>query len=230
MPEEIFAQPASIQDLRPKMKLEGQVTRTELYGAFVNLGLERDGMIHISRLARRRVNKVTDRVKAGDKVTVWVVDVEPADGRIGLTMVEPPEVDWDELTEGRILKGRVARLERYGAFVEIGAERPGLLHVREMGNRYVRHPSEVVKEGEEVEVRILRVDRRKHQIDLTLDLGNEPEVVEEAEDEPFLSSMELAFRDAQKTPHRDRTRKDRKRERFEQDDYEDIFHRTLYSN
>jgi uncharacterized protein len=65
------------------MQLEGTVTRTELYGAFVNVGLERDGMIHISRLGTKRVKKVTDKVQAGDKVKVWVVDVNPQEGRIG---------------------------------------------------------------------------------------------------------------------------------------------------
>ena len=185
MPEESIAQPTSINDLRPKMRLEGQVTRTELYGAFVNLGLEREGMIHISRLARRRVNKVTDKIKSGDKVTVWVLNVNPEQGRIGLTMVEPPDVDWEELKEGQICKGKVVRLERYGVFVDLGAERPGLLHIREMGS-YVRQPSEVVREGEEIEVRVLRVDRQKRQIDFRMDLGNKPD---SADEDSFLSSI-----------------------------------------
>ena len=68
MPEESIAQPTSINDLRPKMRLEGQVTRTELYGAFVNLGLEREGMIHISRLARRRSPFVAKNVTVASVV------------------------------------------------------------------------------------------------------------------------------------------------------------------
>ena len=130
---------SSLEDLAPKMKLEGTVTNTELYGAFVDIGLERDGMVHISRLASRRVNKVSDKVKPGDKVTVWVVDVEPETSRIALTMVEPPEIEWKDLKAGQIHTGEVVRLERYGAFVDIGAERPGLLHVREMSKGYVKH-------------------------------------------------------------------------------------------
>jgi transcriptional accessory protein Tex/SPT6 len=104
-------------------------------------------------------------------------------------------VDWDELKEGQIRTGRVVRIERYGVFVDLGAERPGLLHVREMG-QYVREPSEVVKENESVEVRILRLDRQKRQIDLTMDLGNEPADAG-VEEEPFLSPMEIAFNQAQ---------------------------------
>ncbi len=227
MPEEIAVQPTSINDLKPKMQLEGTVTRTELYGAFVNVGLERDGMIHISRLGTKRVKKVTDKVQAGDKVKVWVVDVNPQEGRIGLTMVEPAAVDWDELKEGQIRTGRVIRIERYGAFVDLGAERPGLLHVREMG-QYVREPSEVVKENESVEVRILRLDRHKRQIDLTMDLGNEP-AEDAVEEEPFLSPMEIAFQQAQQIKAVEaRNRKGFKPSKAEErDDMEDIFRRTL---
>jgi ribosomal protein S1 len=208
------------------MKLEGTVTQTEIYGAFVDIGLERDGMVHISRLAPRRVNKVTDKVNVGDEVTVWVVDVDPGSRRIGLTMVEPPDLDWNQLKEGQVHTGRVVRLEKYGAFVDIGAERPGLLHVREMGRGYVRHPSDVVKEGEEVEVRILKVNRRKRQIDLTMNLDLEVPLAEEEDEEPFLSPMEIAFRDAQKDI-KQKSPKRKKRGRGSENDLEDIFRRTL---
>ncbi len=225
MPEETTTtQPTSIKDLRPKMKLEGTVTRTELYGAFVDLGLEREGMIHISRMARRRVNKVSDKLKVGDKVTVWVVNVDQENGRIGLTMVEPPEVDWDELAVGQIRKGKVVRMERYGAFVDIGAERPGLLHVKEMG-RYVRNPNEVVKEGEEIEVRIIGLNPKKHQIDLSLDLGDS-EPMEADEEEPMLSPMELAFRRAQSQNAKKKSRGG-KRKRRQYEEWEEIYRRTL---
>lgn len=229
MPEEYTVQPTSIEELRPKMRLTGTVTRTELYGAFVNIGLEREGMIHISRLAPRRVNKVTDKVKPGDVVNVWVLDVDPENGRIGLTMVEPAEVEWSELEEGQIRKGKVVRLERYGAFVDLGAEKPGLLHVRNMG-QYIRHPSEVVKENQEIEVRILQLDRRKRQIDLTLDLGDSQPEEEEEESETLPSSMELAFRKAQSMPAgaKPASRK-RRRNRAQDDDYEDIYRHALQS-
>jgi ribosomal protein S1 len=229
MPEESTVQPTSIEDLRPKMQLEGEVTRTTLYGAFVDLGLDYEGMIHISRLARRRVNKVTDQVNPGDKVQVWVANVDPEAGRIGLTMVEPAELEWDEIKEGKIYQGKVVRLERYGAFVDIGAERPGLLHVREMGKGYVRHPSEVVKEGEEIDVMVQKVNRRKRQIDLTLNMQQE-QVMEALEDEePFLSPMEIAFREAQKS-NKGRSRQQRGRRSrggSDHDDIEDIYRRTL---
>jgi transcriptional accessory protein Tex/SPT6 len=219
---------SSIEDLAPKMELEGIVTNTELYGAFVDIGLERDGMVHISRLASRRVNKVSDKVKPGDKVTVWVVDVEPETNRIALTMVEPPEVEWKELKAGQIHTGEVVRLERYGAFVDIGAERPGLLHVREMSKGYVKHPSDIVKVGDETEVRIMKVDRRKRQIDLTMNMEEALAEIQDEEEEPFLSPMEIAFRDAQEDVERESRSQTQKNARSrKQNDLEDIFRRTL---
>ncbi len=218
-------QPTSIKELRPKMQLEGTVRRIELYGAVVDIGLEQDGLIHISQLSDRKVDRVSDVVKEGDRVTVWVRHVDPRQGRIGLTMVKPPDVEWRELSEGQTYVGRVVRIERYGLFVDFGAERPGLLHVREMGGRYFRHPSELFNEGDEIQVRILRVDPRKKRIDLTMEDVAEVTPGEE-EEEALPTPMEMAFRRAQEEARRRRKRQTepRKRERTEQ---EAIFARTL---
>ena len=147
MTEEL-AQPGAVTDLQPKMRLSGVIKETQLYGAVVDIGLEYNGVVHISQLAPRRVNRVVDVVQPGDEVTVWVTKVNSEKGRIGLTMVQPAQVDWNELEEGQIHTGTVTRMERYGAFVDIGAERPGLLHVREMSAGYVQSPSDLVHRGE----------------------------------------------------------------------------------
>jgi len=194
-----LAQPRSIHDLQPRMCLQGTVKQTQLYGVVVDIGLEYDGVVHISQLSSERVNRVTDVVQPGDSVTVWVTKVNPEKGRITLTMVEPPLLDWQELAEGQIHTGTVTRIEPYGAFIDIGAERPGLLHVREMSTDYVRHPSELVQIGKEVEVRILRFDRRKRRIDLTM-VGLEGQLEElenEPEGEPAKTAMEIALQRAQ---------------------------------
>lgn len=220
-------QPSSIADLEPKMKLQGTVKKIGLYGAFVDIGVERDGLVHISELSNEHVEKVSDVVKEGEEVTVWVISADPGEGRIGLTMVEPPDVTWRDLTKGQTFTGQVSRIERYGVFVDFGAERPGLLHVREMGRGYVRHPSDVFSMGDEVEVRILEIDRRRKRIDLTLvDLTQEESYFEDEEDEPMPTQMELAFRRAQKEEARRKKKlsKSRQRQRSEQDD---ILSRTL---
>jgi len=226
MPEETTTQPSSIDELQPKMRLEGKITRTELYGAFVDLGLERNGLVHISHLAPKRVKKVTDRVQVGDDVIVWILNVDADKGRIALTLVEPPDVDWDELEVNQTRMGKIVRLERYGAFVDVGAERPGLLHVREMG-QYVRNAADHVKMGEEVEVKILKLDRRKRQIDFTLNLGG-TDIEEDQNLEPMLSAMEIAFRQAQAVaPQSRKARTRRSKRKGSRKDLEDIYRRTL---
>ncbi len=227
MSEEL-AQPTSINDLQPKMCLQGAITRTELYGAFVDLGLEREGLIHISRLSEQRVKKVSDQVKVGDKVKVWVQSVDPEKGRIALTMVEPAALDWDELAEGQIRTGKIVRVERYGVFVDLGGERPGLLHAREMG-QYVRNPAEFVKLGESVEVKILKLDRRKRLIDLTMQLDSDDADANEEDEEPTLSAMEIAFQQARamSDERKSRNRKNQQRQKGRRDDMDDIYRRTL---
>lgn len=221
-------QPTSIADLHPKMQLQGVVRKVALYGAHVDIGLERDGLVHISQLSDRRVDRVSDVVKEGDRVTVWVTQVDPEQGRIGLTMVQPPAVEWREMEVGQTYTGRVVRLERYGVFVDIGAERPGLLHSREMGDRVFGSPSDLFHMGDEVEVRILALDRRKKRIDLTMEdrAGVSADDLEE-EDEAPQSSIEIAFRRAQG----EKTRRSKKRseagKRRLPDEQEDILSRTL---
>lgn len=219
-------QPQSIAELEPKMRLQGVVKQTQLYGALVDIGLEYDGMVHISQLAPTRTNRVTDVVQPGDSVTVWVTKVDAEKGRIGLTMVEPPDKDWGELAQGQILTGTVTRLENYGVFVDIGAERAGLLHVREMASGYIGHPSEIAKVGDEIEVRILDLDRRKKRIDLTLMGINEIEEDDEEEAEPMMTAMEIALQRAQTQPQ-ESEKHDEKTSRPDLSEQEDILARTL---
>lgn len=218
-------QPLTITDLQPKMRLEGVVKETQLYGAVVDVGLEYDGVVHISQIAPQRINRVTDVVQTGDNVTVWVTKVNSKKGRIGLTMVEPPEVEWRELSEGQAYTGKVTRLERYGAFVDIGAERAGLLHVREMSSGYVRDPSDLVSVGDEVEVRILKVDRQRRRIDLTM-MGFEQVEEYEIEQEPAMTSMEFALQEA-RAKKRTKPRRQGKRRHPDLSDREDILSNTL---
>lgn len=223
MPEEIQNQPTSITEIEPKMRLKGKITHTELYGAFVDVGVECDGLVHISQLSEDRVKKVTDVVEEGNEVNVWVLDVKPEQGRIALTMVEPPDVTWDELAPGQVREGKVVRMERYGAFVDVGAARPGLLHVKEMGD-YVREPSDIVRQGETIEVKILKVDNRKRQIDLSLNIEEDISMEDEAEE--FLSPMEVAFQQAQSEARREKKNRQGRARRSDKR-REDIYNRTL---
>jgi small subunit ribosomal protein S1 len=218
--------PTSITDLQPKMRLQGVVKDAQLYGAVVDVGVEYDGVVHISQLSPKRVNRVADVVQPGDNVTVWVSKVDPEKGRIALTMIEPPRVDWHDLAEGQIYTGAVTRIEPYGAFIDIGAERPGLLHVREMSTGYVRHPSELVQMGEDVEVRVLKVDQRRRRIDLTM-MGIADEMEDEPEEEePAKTAMEIALQRARTQQHK-HERRHGKREKPDLSEREDILARTI---
>jgi small subunit ribosomal protein S1 len=188
--------PSSLHDLKPKMRLEGTVTRTELFGAFVDVGVDADGLVHISQLSTRRVNRVTEVVNEGDRVTVWVNSVEPDKKRIDLTMIEPPAVDWDEIRAGQVYSGKVKRLERYGAFVDIGATRDGLVHVSEITSDYIQDPKEYLKAGDEVQVKVLNVDHKRRRIELSVKALEEHLVADEEDDdlEEVPTAMERAQR------------------------------------
>ena len=166
--------------LEPKTKLSGKILKTTLAGALVDIGQSLPGVIHISQLQTEAVNKVEDVVKEGQAVDVWVRRVKK--DRIELTMIEPLAYEWKEIQPDLIVKGKVVRLETYGAFVDFGAERPGLIHVSELTHGYVKTASEVLKEGEEIEAKVLDVDRRKRQIRLSMK-ALQAEVIEEAKPE-----------------------------------------------
>jgi small subunit ribosomal protein S1 len=166
---------APIPALEPKTKLSGKVLKTTLAGALVDVGQGIPGVIHISQLSKDAINKVDDVVKEGQMVDVWVRRVKK--DRIELTMIQPLALEWKEIEPDMVVKGKVVRLETYGAFVDIGAERPGMVHVSELAHGYVKTPSEIVKEGDEIEAKILEVDRKKKQIKLSMK-ALEPEVEE----------------------------------------------------
>jgi ribosomal protein S1 len=167
--------------LEPKTKLSGKIIKTTLAGALVDIGQEVPGVIHISQLQKDPVNKVEDVVKEGQTVEIWVRRVKK--DRIELTMIQPLDYEWKEIQPDLAVKGKVVRLESYGAFVDFGAERPGLIHVSELARGFVKTASEVVKEGDEIEAKVLDVDRRKRQIRLSMK-ALQPEIVEEEKPAP----------------------------------------------
>lgn len=187
------------EQLKKKDQVSGKVIKTTLAGALVDIGREQPAVIPISQLRKDPVRRVEDVLKAGDAVEAWVRRSESDSGRIELTLIEPLQLEWRDIKKGTSLKGKVSRIEKFGAFVELGAERPGLIHVSEMSHDYIRKPEDAVKLGEEVDVHVLEVNRRKKQIKLSMKaLLPEAKIVEEEEeaDEPAPTAMESALRKA----------------------------------
>lgn len=201
------ASPTSINDLKPKMKVKGKVSRLELYGAFIDLGIDVNAILHISKIDSK-VNRISDAFNVGDEVSVWVEEADPGRSQVTVTMLEPLAVEWSDLQEGQVYTGTVTRLEKFGAFVNIGAEKEGLIHVSELSHDFVKHPSEVLKVDDEVEVKVLGFSKRKRRIDLSrkalLDAPEAEvkyeeidEIDFEEEDENMPTAMEIAMRQAQ---------------------------------
>ncbi len=236
--------------LEPKTKLSGKVLKTTLAGALVDVGQTIPGVIHISQLSTEPVNKVEDVVKEGQTVDVWVRRVKK--DRIELTMIQPLALEWKEIEPDMVVKGKVVRLEAYGAFVDIGAERPGMVHVSELAHGYVKTPGEIVKEGDEVEAKVLDVNRKKKQIKLSMK-ALEPEIEEfkptkkepkkigkrgpkkdaldpveqEEQKDPELTVMQLAWQEALNKANADRAYKVKRSKSNVSQEQEDLLDRTL---
>ncbi len=164
--------------IKPKQHFSGKVVKTTIAGAIIDIGTDLPGVIHISQIQKNPVNKVDDVLKPGQTVDVWVRRVKG--DRVELTMIQPLEHDWKELKPEMIVKGKIVRIEAYGAFVDFGAERPGMVHVSELTHGYVKTPGDVVKVGDEVEAMVIDIDRKKKQIRLSIKaLSPAPEVKEE---------------------------------------------------
>jgi ribosomal protein S1 len=207
------AEITEITDVKRKMQFTGTVVKTSLAGAVVDIGLEMPGVVHISQLQKDPVNRVEDVIQVGQKVDVWVKRIEPKRDRLELTMIEPLPFEWREIERGMVIKGKVTRIEKFGVFVEIGAERPGLVHVSEITHEYIKDPKQTVQEGDEVEVKVLEVNRRKKQIKLSMKALEDKPIAEkkpvkkkkgksipakapEEKEEAIPTAMEMALREA----------------------------------
>lgn len=238
----------SIHQLKPGQHIKGTVKNITSFGAFVDIGLPQDGLVHISEIARKKVDKVEDMVSAGEDVDVWIKKVDTKRGRISLTMIKPIALRIRDISEEADLEGTVTRLESYGAFVDIGSERDGLVHISQITHDYINHPEDTLSVGETVKVKVLKVNRKKRQVDLSIKALLPPPVKVEAvvepapevaetnqatdvvEDEPAPTAMAVAFAALQDKTETDTDNKqadypkDKNRHKKEMDD---IIARTL---
>jgi small subunit ribosomal protein S1 len=235
----IASQQQEENDLSPKkivktlskgMKLTGTVTNVTEFGAFVDIGVGRDGLVHISELKRQGEDQGSGTTGIGDEVTVWIKDLDRKRNRISLTMREPAQRKLKDLEPGMIVEGKVTRLVPYGAFVDIGLQRDGMVHVTEMAQGYVRDPSDVLTVGNVVQVKVLEIDHKKRRVALSMkDLPVESEAEAEKE-ETLPTTMELAFRQAMVQQESTRQLAEKRKEArrpVSESEQDDIIARTL---
>ncbi|WP_442594573.1 30S ribosomal protein S1 [Neobacillus sp. D3-1R] len=170
---------ALLDKIQPGKILEGTVQRITDFGAFVDIG-GIDGLVHISQLSHQHVDKPTDVVKEGQTVTVKVLSVDRDNERISLSIKETQPGPWANINEkaskGSVLEGTVKRLVSYGAFVEVLPGVEGLVHISQISHKHIATPFEVLKEGQQVKVKVLDVNENEQRISLSIkELEENPE-------------------------------------------------------
>lgn len=160
-----------LTDLQEGSVVRGKVSNLCEFGAFVNLG-GADGLIHISELSWGRVTHPKEVLKVGDEIDVHVLNVDQERQRIGLSLKRLQPEPWSQVGDryvmGQVVEGKVTKLASFGAFVRIDEEIEGLIHISELADRHVTHPKEVLKEGDDISVRIIRIDPERKRIGLSI--------------------------------------------------------------
>ena len=151
--------------------LTGTVQRIAAFGAFVDLG-GIDGLVHISQLSHDHVSNVSDVVTEGQEVKVKVLAVDPETERISLSIKETQPGPWEQLAdriqEGDVLEGTVKRLVSYGAFVEVFPHIEGLVHISRISHDHISTPSDVLEEGQTVQVKVLDLNTAEQRLSLSI--------------------------------------------------------------
>jgi small subunit ribosomal protein S1 len=160
--------------------VEGKVVNITDYGAFIKIEEGVEGLLHISELSwTGRVRRPSEIVAMGDPVTVKVIDIKKEEQKISFSLRELESNPWPEIAEkfpvGSVIKGKVYNITDFGAFVEIEKDIDGLLHISNITDEQIKHPSEVLRKGQKIEVLILEIDPDNKRISLGLkQLGKVP--------------------------------------------------------
>ncbi|NBW86691.1 MAG: S1 RNA-binding domain-containing protein [Planctomycetia bacterium] len=161
-----------LETLEPGAELEGTVRSVRDFGAFVDIGDGVEGLVHVSELSWERVPNAADVLQAGQKIRVVVKKIDRQTGKIGLSARDLVESPWkraaDRYHVGAVVRGTVSRIAQFGAFVRLEPGVEGLVHISELAGRHIRSVSDVVKEGEQVECRVLTVDPDGQRMSLSI--------------------------------------------------------------
>ncbi|MBI5301540.1 MAG: S1 RNA-binding domain-containing protein [Chloroflexi bacterium] len=179
----ILSERAAMRDLRKTAKEQvlgelkegdvrtGTVTSVADFGVFVDLGGV-DGMIHLSELSWTKIGHPQDLIKVGDKIQVQVLSVDRDRERIALSLKRLAPEPWSTVEQryqvGQLVNGTITKLASFGAFARLDDNIEGLIHISELADRRIQHPKEVVKEGDTLTLRVVRIDAARRRLGLSL--------------------------------------------------------------
>jgi len=161
-------------------RVSGKVRNLTSYGAFVELEDGIDGMVHVSDMSwTRKINHPSEVLKKGDEVAAVVLEVDPDNQRISLGLKQAQEDPWSSIASrfkvGQMVKGKVTKLASFGAFVEIEEGIDGLVHISQLSDDRVEKVKDVLKVGQEVQARVVRIDAVDRKIGLSIKAANVPD-------------------------------------------------------
>ena len=164
----------TVQDRFPVgSKIKGKVRNFTTYGAFVELEEGIDGMIHVSDMSwTRKINHPSECLQKGQEVEAVVLDVNPKEQRISLGLKQAQQDPWDEIAKkfpvGSTVKGKVSKIASFGAFIELEDGVDGLVHISQISDQRIEKVKDALDVGQEVEARIVKVDRAERRIGLSI--------------------------------------------------------------
>ena len=190
---------AVFESIQEGSVVTGKVARLTNFGAFIDLGGV-DGLVHISQISHEHVAKASDKLKVGEEVQAKVISVNPESGRVSLSIKDTLAGPWDNIEEraavGSVLNGLVKRLTTFGAFVELFPGVEGLVHISQIAHQHIATPHEVLKEGQEVQVKVLEVHPEQQRISLSIKaLQEAPKPEKEEVEEVVEETYELPEED-----------------------------------
>jgi small subunit ribosomal protein S1 len=154
-------------------KITGKVRNLTAYGAFIELEEGIDGMVHVSDLSwTRKINHPSEMLKKGDEVEATVLEIDKANQRISLGLKQQEQDPWSIIESrfkvGDVVKGTVTKIASFGAFVQLEDDIDGLVHISQLADEHVARVKDVIKVGQEVEARVIKVDKGERRIGLSV--------------------------------------------------------------
>jgi small subunit ribosomal protein S1 len=160
-----------IDELKEGEIRAGHVTSLADFGAFVNIN-GADGLVHLSEISWDRIQHPGEVLKVGQEIKVKVISIDRDKKRIGLSIRQLQDDPWSNqaatFTVGQLVQGKITRLTKFGAFAQLEGDIEGLIHISELSEKRIEHPKEVLKEGETVTLRVIKIDPANHRIGLSL--------------------------------------------------------------